>query len=888
MTVSSPPPVDRYLFPRLGYLASFALPLILALSNPGFGQQSSSVQRRLANSLRLSEGEIQTPILFTHSDQAAIELSITTPGGEILDIFLNYHSNRADGFQVLIDEGDGDLKPRPAPPLTTLKGTAIGSEIYRVRASYRRGQLRALIIGEQNSYGLQPLLDADPSASPGEYIVYRFKDILEGPESCGFRLPTGPDESELGGGGGGFGAPLGGAGSPIRVVQIACDADETFYNENNSDIDDTVGDIEAIMNNVEGAYESAPLELVYEITTVVVRTSPTYNNFGPSSLLNEFDNRWSSPPESSIFRDVAHLFTDRNLSGTTIGIARFAVVCNLSSAYALSQSTYTGNFALRSSLTAHELGHNFAASHCNGSSGCRIMCSGNGGCNGINPLIFGPSATGQIDSFSDSRACLSPIPDPLALPFVDEFESGVISALNWTFVKGAIASSEASGEPSAPWSVRLNATGTSSFQADELRSAELLLAGTTDPQVRFFTQHDGVPAGASLRVEYRNVFGTWQLLTEVISDGIDESTFEEHVFILPTSAKHDGFRLRFIPVVDSTSENWYVDNVSVTDGPLIPPPPEFVNLDRVTGPVAGGVTVSIFGNSFASDAQVFFGINPLGNLEFIDSSELRGTVPPGQTGPVTISIAQLSGSALVPDGFIYTDNSLRLTQTSSSPGSVAVVEAIAEHDLPIEGYSIAATFDPTWLSVASIGVTDTDASFAEFVAPNSGADFFTVGVALDLSPPLDQSLPAGSQSVARIELEVDASAPVDLDIPIELGNGIGDTVVDSIFALSSGVAASPEFEDGLVTIASGSLFLRADVNGDGTLNIADPVAALAFLFQGEPAACLDAIDSNDDGSTNVADAVYSLNFLFTGGPAPLEPWPNPGLDPTPDALDCQN
>lgn len=82
-------------------------------------------------------------------------------------------------------------------------------------------------------------------------------------------------------------------------------------------------------------------------------------------------------------------------------------------------------------------------------------------------------------------------------------------------------------------------------------------------------------------------------------------------------------------------------------------------------------------------------------------------------------------------------------------------------------------------------------------------------------------------------------------------------------------------------------FIRGDSNGDGAVDISDPVTVLGFLFMGgAPPACDDAEDANDDGSVDISDASYILNFLFLGGPAPPEPFGAPGADPTADGLRC--
>ncbi len=78
------------------------------------------------------------------------------------------------------------------------------------------------------------------------------------------------------------------------------------------------------------------------------------------------------------------------------------------------------------------------------------------------------------------------------------------------------------------------------------------------------------------------------------------------------------------------------------------------------------------------------------------------------------------------------------------------------------------------------------------------------------------------------------------------------------------------------------MFIRGDVNEDGVVNLADVAACAA----GGPFSCDDAADVNDDGILNVADCVYLTNYLTTGGPPPPPPYPDCGVDPTADGLDC--
>lgn len=69
---------------------------------------------------------------------------------------------------------------------------------------------------------------------------------------------------------------------------------------------------------------------------------------------------------------------------------------------------------------------------------------------------------------------------------------------------------------------------------------------------------------------------------------------------------------------------------------------------------------------------------------------------------------------------------------------------------------------------------------------------------------------------------------------------------------------------------SAAQFRRGDVNGDGSANIQDAIAGLAYLFTPGTTApdCLDAADTNDDGSVNLPDIVSLLGYLFVPGSTP--------------------
>ncbi len=98
------------------------------------------------------------------------------------------------------------------------------------------------------------------------------------------------------------------------------------------------------------------------------------------------------------------------------------------------------------------------------------------------------------------------------------------------------------------------------------------------------------------------------------------------------------------------------------------------------------------------------------------------------------------------------------------------------------------------------------------------------------------------------------------------------------------------FTDGTCAIyASADVFRRGDVNGDGSMDIGDPITLLFYIL-GDAARppCRKAADADDTGAIDITDAIYLLSYLFLSGPFPQEPFDECGIDPTIDALSCES
>jgi len=465
------------------------------------------------------------------------------------------HSLRSEDFRLFVTDAAGRRIARtPAAP-RTFRGTIEGIDDSAVALSRDPdGRVRGLLTSEATGdWVIEPVPEPWLGLVPGDHVAYRAIDVEAPDGTCG--VPDTAPEFDFEGGE--RPQPSRG-GAALRVCEIACDADREFFVANGSDVDATVADIEQILNATEVIYER-DVEIVYDLTTILVRTSEPdpYSSTDPGNLLSQFRSHWRNQ-QGDVRRDVAHLFTGKNLDGSVIGVAWVGTICQ-SFGYGLSQSRYTGNFLLRTSLTAHELGHNWDSSHCSGSD-CRIMCPSNGGCTG-DVTRFGLSSRDQITAHRDSRGCLGTIvlPDPVDPPFLDTFASSTIDGSLWTEVEGAEVDGGAENERSGSLALRLDAA---SGDPDSIASNRIQTGEAPRLWISYWVQGRNLEGSERLLVELYDRNLSWQRLGTVTALGTPGSHFDFRSHFVQGES-HDRLRLRLRPDVDDGDDAFYVEDVQV-------------------------------------------------------------------------------------------------------------------------------------------------------------------------------------------------------------------------------------------------------------------------------------------------------------------------------------
>ena len=405
---------------------------IRAAVEASLGLMSSSVQRLDISGVREAK-----PVL------------VTLGGLEHL-LHLYPYSPRSADFLLLVQDESGALIEAEPPAPATYRGRLAGDPLSSVAATVFEGRLWATIVtGTSETWGVQPADEIVPQAPADLHVVYSSFDVIGGDGVCGVDEFVGHSSTADKGSSGDPPAPEGTGGK----VAIAFDADLEFFQANGNSVPATIRDIEMIMNQVGLIFQNQ-VGICYDWKGIIVRTGRVYNNTRDGALLCEFRNFWNANV-GGFNQHVAHLMTGKNLTPTPpatnnpIGIAYVGGMCNAYGtittcagegdyAYGLSQSRFSATLIPRVGLTAHELGHNWNACHCNqnGCTGggadpdCGIMWSAAGPQQST--LLFGTRSANTIINYRNGMWCPGFCYDPI---YVD-----------WTNIGGPWF-----GIPSAPY-----------------------------------------------------------------------------------------------------------------------------------------------------------------------------------------------------------------------------------------------------------------------------------------------------------------------------------------------------------------------------------------------------------------------------------------------------
>lgn len=308
------------------------------------------------------------PAVAARQVRATGELSLPSEDG-VFNIVLKPHDVRAPDYRAEEVTAEGWVRSVLPEEVRTFRGTVRGLNGSEVRFSIRDDALEGIVLTSDEWYLVEPMRNYDPISDPTEMVIYRASDIEpQAVGTCGATLGERIGTAHE------FALPqVFAAGGAISTASVATEADYEYVaasggsaSANNNILD--------IMNQVDGIYKtdlSISLQVSYQHTWAT--PDDPYASTVPLNILTEFRSHWSGN-FSSLPYDLAHMWTGKNMDGSVIGIAYLGVVCNARYAsYGVSQRLIgaPGKYI----LTAHEIGHNFGATHTEQASPPQSDCS---------------------------------------------------------------------------------------------------------------------------------------------------------------------------------------------------------------------------------------------------------------------------------------------------------------------------------------------------------------------------------------------------------------------------------------------------------------------------------------------------------------------------------
>ncbi|MDQ2642035.1 MAG: M12 family metallo-peptidase [Pseudomonadota bacterium] len=302
-------------------------------------------------------------VRLLHADPAIVQRLTPAAGGELVIRF----------------QGQGrthELRLQPNPSLGELQQRVAGrAQAYRGKVGNIADSWAALTrIGERwtgiwydggDFYGVDSagaLADASEQAAamdPRQVLVYRLRDAMwETPALENDTLPPPQNGAQLVRGmQNGLTALR--FGEPARL-SVAVVGDVLLARQ---DGDALETNLLARLNLIDGLF-SSQLGVHIEAASVTLFTRHADEPFGrtteASDLLEEIAD-WRATDTTQRAAGLTHVFTGRNLSGRTVGMAYINALCSRRYSTSLSQATASTTFAAL--IAAHEIGHVFGAPH---------------------------------------------------------------------------------------------------------------------------------------------------------------------------------------------------------------------------------------------------------------------------------------------------------------------------------------------------------------------------------------------------------------------------------------------------------------------------------------------------------------------------------------------
>ena len=288
------------------------------------------------------------------------------------------------------------------------KGRIAGNENSWVRIVMYDGVPGGLIWNGTELLAIEA--PGDSSVVTTEPVIYRLADtyVSGGAMTCELAGPSGNAAVAYAGLIGELGNAAAGAAVPAEELALGAIGDFEFTSSNGGAAAAAAA-IATRLNNVDGIFSSqVGVQItVPEIETHASASDPFSDTSTPDILLDELAAYRAATP-AQLSQGLTHLFTGRNLDGSTVGLAYSAALCESFGA-GLTEGTHGST--TDSLIAAHEIGHNFGAPHDGEPGACESESTSFLMAPTINTSDqFSPCSLVQMAPEIAAASCLRPLP----------------------------------------------------------------------------------------------------------------------------------------------------------------------------------------------------------------------------------------------------------------------------------------------------------------------------------------------------------------------------------------------------------------------------------------------------------------------------------------------
>jgi PKD repeat protein len=338
---------------------------------------------------------------FVKNGGQYLDFQLQFGGQYAWDISMQPRDMRSPNFKLSLLTDKGVEHPAVPSEVITFQGQLKGNEHSSVSLTITDNLIYGFIkIGEE-FYFVEPLRYFEPDQPEDLFVVYPASKVKprEG-STCGFdemkkhMHQHGAPEKNTHNGGTAEAMMMG-----CKEIELAQASDLSMFAKHGAAVG---AHMLGVMLNVQTNYDDEfNDELQFAIVEQFIVMPPASNPWTSSTdaveLLEDFTD-WG-PTGFSNTHDLGQLWTNRNFDGSTIGIAWLSAVCTSIRYHCLQD--FTSNANLLRVMTAHEIGHNFSATH-DASGSPTIMAPSVGNVN-----QWSAQSLNQINGYYPTRNCLA-------------------------------------------------------------------------------------------------------------------------------------------------------------------------------------------------------------------------------------------------------------------------------------------------------------------------------------------------------------------------------------------------------------------------------------------------------------------------------------------------